>query len=273
MTTAIRPGLMISLKTTVRGGVSYQRENLPVSNELAAKDGKAVEKWETTKVVEDPEEHERARKAVNKARSLISSVCANTAFGLICPQEREQQLDEAITAARKLVGEFNASATFTHARIYALKGRIASTEEESAKAIGEEVASLIAAMNAGIEKLDVDAIRDAATKAKQLEELLGPEQASAVSDAVAQARKAARQIVKRVQNDGEAAAVVLKDLQRGSLEKARIAFLDFEDGTVQAPAGDSMPAANVQRVAELDLDFGGAPAPTATATTATNEEG
>lgn len=252
-TTSIRPGLMISLSTRVEGGVSYQRENLDAPETAPATKGATIEKWNTTKIVEDPAEHERAGKVIGKARGLISSVCARTAFGLLCPEEREAEVDAAIVEARKLVAEYNASATFTHCRIYALKGRIANTEEESARAIGEEVATLIAAMNAGIDKLNPEAIRDAAAKAKQLQEMLGPDQADAVKGAIEQARKAARAITKRVINEGEAAAIVLKDLARGSLEKARIAFLDFEE---QSPAVVEavLPAVNVQRLAGLDLE-------------------
>jgi hypothetical protein len=252
-TTKIRPGLLVGLTTRVEGGVSYLRENLDPTSAQVEGDGKTVEKWNTTKIVEDAAEHERAAKAVGKARGLISRICSKTAFGLLCPKEREPELDAAVAEARRIIREYNAGATFTHARIYAIKGTIASSDEESARAIGEEVAQLIAAMNAGIDKLNPDAIREASNKAKQLQEMLGPDQAEAVKGAIEQARKAARAITKRVINEGEAAAIVLKDLQRGSLEKARIAFLDFEE---QAPAtvDASMPAVNVQRVAGLDLD-------------------
>jgi hypothetical protein len=252
----IRPGLMISLKTKVRGGVTYLREDLEAPAQ--GSDGKGVEEWKTTKIVEDAAEHERARKTINKARGLIAKVCITTDFGLLCPEGREAELNAAVAEAKKLVAEFNATATFTHAKINALKGRIASTEEESARAIGEEVSSLLADMNTAIDKLDVEAIREAATKAAKLEAMLGPERAEAVAGAVEQARKAARQITKRVQNEGEAAAIVLKDIARGSLEKARIAFLDFEEQAPEAVAA-SLPAANVQRVAALDLSDAVAP--------------
>ena len=66
-TTKIRPGLMVSLKTRVEGGVTYMRENLePTSAEVVGGEGKLVEKWNTTKVVEDPAEHKRAREAVQR---------------------------------------------------------------------------------------------------------------------------------------------------------------------------------------------------------------
>jgi len=270
-TTKLRPGLMISLHTEVSGGVSYTRENLdPTSAEVVAGNGDAngaavddarvVEKWNTTKIVEDAAEHKRATEAVSKARGAIAKLCFKTAFGLLCPKEREGDLKAAITQARQIIREFNATAQFTHARIYVLRGDIASTEEESARAIGDEVSQLVAAMNAGIDRLNPEAIREAANKARQLQEMLGPDQAEVVKGAIEQARKAARAIVKRIQNEGEAAEIVLKDVQRGSLEKARIAFLDLTEQSPDAVAA-TLPAVNVQRLAGLDLDANGVSEP------------
>lgn len=244
MTTMIRPGLLVALKSTVRGGVSYQRTDI-------AKDEKTA-KWETTRVIEDPAEHERATKARSKALAEIRAVCAPTTFGLLCPEENETELDAAIARAQAIRDEHNASATFTHVDIYVLKGRIASTDEEAARAIGQEVASLVDSMSQGIDRLDAAAIREAANKAKQMASMLSAEKAEAVDSAIEQARKAARQIVKRIEKDGEQAAIVLADIQRGSIQKARIAFLDLsQDEVRQAPA---MPSVDVQRFAELESD-------------------
>jgi len=245
MTAMIRPGLLVALKSTVHGGVSYQRTDLQKDEKTA--------KWETTRVIEDPAEHERATKARGKALAEIRAVCAPTTFGLLCPEENEAELDAAVARAQAIRDEHNASATFTRLDIYVLKGRIASTDEEAARAIGQEVASLVDSMNAGIDRLDAAAIREAANKAKQMASMLSAEKAEAIEGAIEQARKAARQIVKRVEKEGEAAAIVLADIQRGAVEKARIAFLDLsqDEPRTQEPA---MPAVDVQRFAELGSD-------------------
>ena len=103
---------------------------------------------------------------------------------------------------------------------------------------------------AGIDKLDPAAIRDAANKARSMAAMLGDDQQAAVEGAIEQARKAARQIVKRVQKEGEAAAIVLADVQRGAIEKARIAFLDLDGDHMTSTA---LPAVQQQRFADLDL--------------------
>ena len=266
MTTAahsiLRPGFMVSLKTSVAGGVSYQRTDLTPSGDEAATEGAVVAKWETTKVVEDPMEHERASKARNEARSLVSKVCVATAFGLLCPETREEELLAAVAQARALVSRHNEDARCTRVSIYVMTGKIASSDEENARAIGDEVRSLIQGMSSAIDRLDSDAIREAANRAQKLEAMLAPEQAGRVGAAVIAARKAARDITRRVTKGGELAAVVLADIQRGAIEQARIHFLDLDEP--MAVEGEALPGVDLARVGSLDMaDTEAPPAPVA----------
>lgn len=238
----IRPGLLVSLKSTVKGGVHYERKDLDTD--------KTRSKWETTRIIEDPAEHERAVKARAKALGEIRSICSPSSFGLLCAEANEALLDAAIVKAQQIRNDHNAASTFTRFDIYVLKGRIAATDDEAARAIAEEMASLIGEMSAGIEQLKPESIREAANRARQLASMLTPEKAKEVEGAVEAARKAARQIVKRVEKDGEAAAIVLADIQTGGIERARMAFLDLSDH--EAVSGKTMPAVQTQRFADLD---------------------
>lgn len=248
----LRPGFMVSLKTSVQGGVTYQRSELDASGVATATEGAAVARWETTKVVSDPEEHERASKVRNEARSLVSRVCVATAFGLLCPATREAELFGAVAQARALVATHNETAACTRVAVYVMTGQVADTDEENARAIGEEIRSLIQTMSAAIDRLDPDALREAASKAQRVSAMLAPEQADRVGAAVTAARKAARDITRRVEKGGEIAAVVLADIQRGAIEQARIAFLDL-DGPAET-TGEALPAVDLGRVGALDVD-------------------
>lgn len=231
MKTAImKPGILVSLKTSLHGGVSYARRDLD-----AEKDGKSeIERWETTRVIDDPEEHDKAVKMRAKARNLISKHCTPTSFGLLCPLGVEDELNEAIRKARAMVDDFNRATTYARVNVYVLKGRIAETDEEATRAIASDVASLLEDMQRGIKAVDVKAIRDAATKARAMGAMLGEEKAEQVSRAIDQARKAAREIVKRVEKGGEDANKVLETISTKPIESARFAFLDL-DG-VKPPA-------------------------------------
>jgi hypothetical protein len=265
-TVTIKPGILVSLKSSVTGGVTYTRttldapklpESIAAEPADVAANRRDVERWETTKIVEDAAEHKCAEDARKKATGEIRKLCIKSAFGLICPLAYEAELTAAIERARATATGFNETARYTHVSLHVLRGHIASSDEEAVKAIGGEVRGLIAQMDSAIGKLDPEAIRDAASKAQSVAAMLGDEQSAVVSEAVKAARAAARTIAKRVTKDGEIAAVVLADIKRGAIEKARFAFLDLDDAAPVAPDSEQAPAANVQRVAGLDLDADG----------------
>ena len=236
-TSVLRPGLLVSLKTSLRGGVAYQRVDI----EGAHKVGEAlVSRWETTKEIPDPVEFEAATKARSKARSVVAGVCAPSAFGLLCPQAKEEDLSKAIEGARFIAEAFNASARLSRVEVYVMVGRIAQDDVEAARAIASEGRELLDDMRSGIAAADVDKIRQAASQARALGSMLSEDVAGKVSAAVEQARKAAREIVKRVGTSGDREAARVETLGVSAIEAARFAFLDTDEaGQVEATAPES----------------------------------
>lgn len=254
MTTILKPGILVSLKTTVRGGITYERVGLAAE---AGTDGASVARWETTRIIDDPDEYSRANQVRTAASSVIRKVCTKTTFGLLCSEAMEAELTAAMAKARALCDEFNATATTTSVRVFTIKGRIASTDEEAARAIASEVTLLLEDMQRGIKEADPKKIREAANKARELGSLLGPEQSEKVAKAVETARSAARAIVRRVEKAGEDAKLVIQELTVAPIEVARFAFLDMEDGAdadAAPESGEAMPEVNLQRFAGLDMD-------------------
>lgn len=236
----LKPGLLVSLKTSIRGGVNYQRVDLEHNH--TDDDGALVARWETKRQIVDPAEYERATVTRGKARTLISSVCCSSSFGLLCPVSNESRLDEVIAEARALAAAHNAEATVTQVEVFVLVGRISSDDAEAARAIGSEVRELLDDMKSAIDAADPARIREAASKARELGSMLSPDVASQVTDAIVQARSAAREIVKRVEKSGESAARVVASLNTTAINMARFAFLDMDAGqaTTEAPAGRSV---------------------------------
>lgn len=230
----LKPGLLIALSVRVNGGVQYRRNE--IEPERADGEGGRVAKWETEKYIANAEEYERATQARSKARSLVSSVCAHSAFGMLCPQDREAQLREAVDEARRVAAAFNATAAGSRVEVFVLVGRIAQTDEEAARALGAEVRDLLTAMAEGVKAADPEQIREAATKAKQLGAMLSEGVAGKVTAAVDEARKAAREIVRRIETKGEESAKVVAELKLRALEEARFAFLDLDEAPQAAPA-------------------------------------
>jgi len=226
----LRPGLLVSLATRINGGVSYSKRTIESAH--LTSEGAERARWETERTIADAEEFDRAKVARSKARNMVTGVCAASAFGLLCPESRVSDLEEAVSAARRIADEFNAGARLSRVSVYVITGRIAPDDVEAVRAINSEVRELLAAMADGVRSLDPKAIRDAADRARNLGAMLSPEAAARVSRAIEVARSAARKIVKA----GEQAAGVIDAAVVRAITDQRVAFLDFDDAEEVAPA-------------------------------------
>jgi hypothetical protein len=232
-TSTLRPGLLVSLKTSIRGNISYDHRD--IERDHLTEDGRQLAKWETERTISDPAEYEAATKVRSKVRSIISGVCANSAFGLLCPEKSADDLDKAIAEARRMADEFNATAKLTSVRLYVIAGRIAPDDVEAVRAINSEVRDLLANMADGIRNLDVKAVRDAADRARDIGRMLAPDAQARVQEAIDLARSTARQIVKA----GEQAAQEIDQRTIRRITEARTAFLDLEPvAEVAVPAAE-----------------------------------
>lgn len=226
----LRPGLLVSLKTSVRGNLRYEKRMIEAAH--VTKDGTQKAKWETERTVMDPVENEAARIARSKASTAIRRVCAHSAFGLLCPEADAENLEAAMVEAREIVEAFNATATLSRLSVYVITGRIAPDDVEAVKAINSEVRDLIEEMETGLKNLDVSVVRDAANRARNLGNMLAPEAAGRVQVAIETARTAARQIVKA----GEQAAAEVDKATLRRLTEMRTSFLDLDEAKeVAAP--------------------------------------
>jgi hypothetical protein len=223
--------LLVSLKTSLRGNVQYRKIDLETEHLTA--DGSSEARWETERVIADAAEFERGKKVRGKAGSLIRAVCAQSAFGLLCPERNADELDAAIKAADRLVADFNAEATLTRLSVYALVGHIASDDVKAVKAINSEVADLLSTVEAGLRNLDVKVIREAANRVKGIGQMLSPDAAARVQVAIEAARSSARKIVKA----GEQAATEIDLRAIRAVTESRTAFLDLDEARpIAAPA-------------------------------------
>jgi soluble cytochrome b562 len=231
-TSTLRPGLLVSLKTSIAGNVRYAKKTLEAEHIVDG--GVQQARWETERTVSDPVEHEAAKKVRSRASALINGVCSTSSFGLLCPEANEDKLAEAIVEARKLAEEFNQESRLTRISVNVLTGRIAPDDVEAVAAINSEISALMADMQSGIERVDVKSIREAANRVKQLGDMLTADAQAKVQIAVETARKAARAIAKademsEAQKVDRSAIRKIADMQRG--------FLDLEEGAeIAAPA-------------------------------------
>lgn len=258
-TQLLRPGFLVMLRTSLQGGVTYERQEIQADH----KEGDArVAEWNTRREIEDAAEHERAKEACSAARSMIVRQCRQTSrFGLMCAIEKEDELREAIDEAQRIVNAHNASARITRVELTAIIGRVAQSDEQAAQQIGAEVRALIDRMERGVKAADPEAIRAAANEARMLAGALTDEAAAKVSAAIKEVRSIATAIVKRVEKAGERAADVLADVQTTRLEAARFAVLDILGENEEPEPVEALPVAG--RAVEFDPDDTPASAPAA----------
>lgn len=255
-TSTLRPGLLVSLNTSLRGNVSYDKTDL----DNAREGDTATAEWNTKRTIADVNEFEAAKKVVGKACNLIRGVCAKSMFGLLCPEGDSDILDEKIAEAQALVDEFNASAKLTRVHVYCMTGRIAADDVQAVKKISSEVRSLMADMETGLKNLDVQMVREAANKAKSVGAMLTPDAEGRVTKAIELARTAARKIVKA----GEEGSVEIDRVAIRKIAEQRNSFLDLDESEeIQKPTAktrrvdlsaeeEAYNAENIARGKEID---------------------
>lgn len=230
MNTTIRPGRIVVLRTTITGNVNYSK--LVIDAERIEEDGKKRARWETERVVNNPEEYDEATTLRDKVRQTIAGLCIKTTFGLLCSEEKADKLEAAVTEARRLADEFNGRAATTQINVFVIAGRVAADDVEAMRAINSEVRSLMQDMEAGLQNLDAKAVRDAAKRAKQLGSMLSEGASERVQQAIDVARKAATDMVKAAETGS--AEIDLQSIRK--ITESRTAFLDITSGDVEIAA-------------------------------------
>lgn len=226
----VRPGLLVSLRTSIKGNTKYYKQELEAPHE--GESGEERSRWETTKVVFDPDEQERAEKVRNKAISLIRGVCAKSDFGLLCPEDKAEQLQERIVLARGLAKEFNLDAELAYVRVDVMWGVVAQDDVKAVEAITGELRDLMREMQTGVAELDAKKVRAAAAKAVSVGQMLSEDTRKRLDVAIKVARREATRIVKA----GETAGLEIDRTVIERIEQSRTAFLDLaEPVAVAAP--------------------------------------
>jgi hypothetical protein len=249
-TMTLKPGLLVSLKTTMRGGVEYVREDISDKKEGVTK----VQEWKTVKRVANIKEYEAASKLRSKLGGLIRKVCVPSAFGLICPVSKEQELRDAIAEAKEAAARFNTKNATVSIGIYTLVGRIAETDQEAMRAIKDELKDMLAEMQRAIQGGAIEDAREAASKLLKMGMVLDEQTQGKVKRAVEEVRQIAKEAIKKVAEGGVTTAQAVANIKFTALEEARFAFLD--EGETIAPVS-TLPATDVRGldaddVAEVD---------------------
>ena len=258
----IRPGLLVSVHARQSGNRSYQKRDLEKAH--LTESGTERSSWATTKIVFDPAEAKTASQVANRARYLVTRLCADTAHGPLCPLDRRDDLKAAIKEARQLTAEFNDKAVFSRVDLHVICGEVVADDVEAARALFSETEKFMGQMQEGLAQLDVKKVRAASAKLLDIGQMLSAEANANVAAAVNTARAAARKIVAA----GEQAAIEIDQQAIAKIGVARSSFLDFGMHTDEViieherfgraldfEAAPVVETRTQQPVTSMDLDF------------------
>lgn len=240
----LRPGILVSLKTSVRGGVKYRKVDL--ESERDPDSGAQISRWDTTKIVFDPEEQKLASQTTNRARYLVARVCAESRHGLLCPEEKVPDLEAAINEATELCDDFNMTSIHTRVEVNVVCGKIVADDVMATQALFRETEQFMEQMQEGLAQLDVKKVRELCKKALDVGQMLAPDANNTVAAAVNAARSQCRKIIAA----GEQVAIELDETTMNTIGAARNQFLDFDFDMSESVEVDDAPV-----VAARGLDF------------------
>jgi hypothetical protein len=230
-TQTFKAGLAVDLTVRITGGVEYKRTQKSEPRRVGTS---VVEEWETEKTVAHPDEQKAAVTLRGDIRHQITRLCARTPLGdlLLIPPDREPDVRAALDAARARVDAHNAVATHHHLVMGCVLLRFVPEDEWTARSIRGEIFSVLTRMETGIGSADPEAIREAADAARRVLPML-TQMAHAYLDAsIEEARRAAREIARRIVKEGESPEEVIAEIQEsgtGRITDAMIYFAGTEE--------------------------------------------
>lgn len=223
--TPLRPGHLVFCSVQIKGGVKYDGETIEARH--IADDGSERERWEKERIIFDPAEYGRAVEERSAIRSLIAGACVQTAFSLLCPDERLGELAKAHTEAKRRIAAFNETTQISKLVLNYITGRVAPDDETAIASINAKVRELLSDMQESMKALDVAKMREAANEAKRLGEMLSDNAQLRIQEAIDGVRKVARDMTKAAKA-GEQVALAIDNQVLANLTNARTAFLDID---------------------------------------------
>lgn len=244
---ALKPALLVGLTTKLVGGAELHRTDRERDE---SEDGRLLEQWTTQRIVENAEEYRQGQLVRSACRNAVTKVCIQSPFGvLMCPLSKKAELDAALAEAARLRDEFNATAQHSRIQVLWVCGRIASTDAEAIAQIRSELLNLLRGIEIAARGGAYKSMREMATKAQQLNQLLdGSGLPNALKEAIKAARKSARTLSREVNKKGNDLKTVLSTkCDMTPIMRARLALTAAREPAAGAAPTDS-PLPGVEQV-------------------------
>lgn len=220
----LKPSVLIGLAIRRTGAVRYER----VEGNLEKEGEREVKTWTTTRRTDALSELKESESLASECRRLVRSVAYPMAVGLVCPKDREKDLDTVIAHIKAKIAEANVNWTQARLSSAIVKAEIATDDQEAAKALTMEMSTMLGDLLTSLEECDVKKIRATVASMKGLDSLLPEIQSETLKKALQTARKVASTVVREVEKKGRDIESVKLELDLSPLDVARTMFVEVE---------------------------------------------
>lgn len=239
----IRPGWIVALITSVEDKIfgATLKERF-VLKDVITSEGHSLKKTMNSTERLDPIEFQEATDLRLKLRSRATSHCVKTPWGLICDENRLEEMEAAVEIAASEIESFNHLSTHYQVDWSWRLGWCAGDKEREARAVRVEVTRLVDRLQVALLATDVlnrpKTIRDICGPLREMSKLLEPESLAeaALQALLKSARSTATALVKAGEDDAAAIEEILAGHEQTSLVSARAIF---SAPAPSAPPGDA----------------------------------
>lgn len=201
-------GYIIATEFGASGGVHYERPSAGREVRETRGGRGRLERYETTKRIDDLESVAMSNQIVNRAYYLVEKFCTRTPLGYYCPAERLTDLDRAMEEVTETAQLFNdcqrdeGGARRVTVALYPL--RLAMDDRRAAVRLSETVRERLRAVTDALRAGDVKATENALDRCRNLEGLATGVQREAIQVALDSARDAKRQLAEALRGGADA---------------------------------------------------------------------
>jgi len=234
---------VIRLRTTTgKAAVKYEREE-ETRNETPNADGNdKTEKviTRTTRTITAVDEYKAMDALRARMRNRVKANCVDTIIGWLSPRENRADLRKTIVQVEAEIIEVNAGATFYKVSPGVVVASIETDADVAAATVTETLRDAMDGLREAFARGDIEGMRAIAAGLKGFDALVNDEAADKVREAIDEARKIARTVVRETEKKGRALEEVLAELSTDAIDAARF-MLIAREGAVKADDGEALP--------------------------------
>jgi hypothetical protein len=225
---------------SIHGGsaVTYERVDVSTTNTgiEGTNDHTEVVVRTVKRTIEAVDEHNAMDALRSRTRARVKAMCADTIIGWLSPSDRRDALRAAIKTVKAEITQANAGSMFYRVSPGVVVASIETDADVAAATVTEALRDAMDGLKDAINNGDVEQMRAIAMGLKGFDALVSDEAADKVRDAIDEARRIAKFVVKETGKKGRQMEQVLMEINTEAIDAARFMLIQQESavGVVEA---------------------------------------